>query len=258
MLRFQATGANARPFRTHHNAPDQDMYCARHRAVPAAHRAASRRFEIAASSATRGSTPPTTPSSRCSSPTRRSPTTKTSCDGRGGDLGRGRRDPRPRRLPGTHHRPDPAVPAGQAAGRRVGGGRRRGDPGPPRPAPARHPFRRRAPGRLGPRQAGLRAVRGGRGGEAVGADLRHPLPDRGVAAGGAQPGRSPAHRPLRAAHRRVRVRQRSPAQRPDRPAPPLAQAAARAAGDEERTRSTRIFIMALEYGCPRPRGSASA
>ena len=75
-------GALSRPFTTHHNALDRELYPAhRRRAVPQAadRRAASSACTRSArTSATRASRTSTTPSSRCSSGTRRTPTTWTS------------------------------------------------------------------------------------------------------------------------------------------------------------------------------------
>ena len=72
-------GAAARPFRTHHNALDLDLYCASRPSCTssgwwwAASIASTR---SAATSATRGCRASTTPSSRCSSSTRPTPPTK--------------------------------------------------------------------------------------------------------------------------------------------------------------------------------------
>ena len=80
VLDAAAGGAAARPFITHHNALDIDMYLRIALELPlkrlssAASSACSR---SAACSATRASTPATTRSSRCSRPTRRSATTTT-------------------------------------------------------------------------------------------------------------------------------------------------------------------------------------
>ena len=81
VLQPDAGGATARPFITHHNALDIEMYLRialelhLKRLIVGGY---EKVFEIvAASSATRASTRATTPSSRCSRPTRRSPTTAT-------------------------------------------------------------------------------------------------------------------------------------------------------------------------------------
>jgi lysyl-tRNA synthetase class 2 len=85
MLHVEAGGAHARPFTTHHNALDMQLFLRialelhLKRLIVGAWSVCSR---LVACSAMRASPRATTRSSRCSSRTRRSPTTRTSCNSR--------------------------------------------------------------------------------------------------------------------------------------------------------------------------------
>ena len=87
---------------------------------------------------------------------------------------------------------------------------------------------------------------------AVGPGLRHRLPEGGVAAGPGPPQPARLRRALRAHRGRPGARQRL--QRADRPRRAAgrfeAQAAARAAGDDEAMAVDEDYLRALEYGLP--------
>ncbi len=81
MLQVQPGGATARPFVTHSNAFDTELYSASRPALPQAgrrRRQSSVSSRSTATSATRAPTRPTAPSSRCWRPTRPTPTTTAS------------------------------------------------------------------------------------------------------------------------------------------------------------------------------------
>ena len=113
----------------------------------------------------------------------------------------------------------------------------------------------------GRRDASRRNLRGAVRGLADSADLRLRLSDRGVAAVEAEAGRSRHGRALRAVHRRLRAGQRlQRAERSGRAAPPLRGAARGAdrAAITKRTRWTRTTSARSNTACRRPAAKASA
>ena len=99
----------------------------------------------------------------------------------------------------------------------------------------------------------LTLVRRHRRSQAVRADLHHRLPDRSLAAGAQQRHKSGHHRALRAVHRRPRNRQRLfGIERSGRPGRALRRSRSRQkeAGDEEAMYYDADYVRALEYGLP--------
>ena len=260
-------GALARPFTTHHNALDRDLYLriATELYLKRLHRRRDRpRLRARQGLPQRGrSRSSTTPSSRCSSGTRPTPTTTTPPTrleklvaqvaerGARDDQGRARRG---------RDRARAAVAAGDAARRDPRADRdRRARASDPRGA-------RRGDGLRGEPRRGLgqarrrAALEGGRAAPDP-ADLRHRLPGRDVAVREAPPHRGGPGRALGGLRRRVRDRAtRSPSS--TTPTSSAAASSSRprscAAATRRRSRSTSPTCRRSSTGCRRPAASGSA